>query len=156
MGRREDPPTLIIHLSDARWCVSLFSPFFGVTSIPLLRPTRAFERAEKKFDRENVLSRRGRGRPLRKLSSSTNRFTFGEKSCGKTRRWGMEGPSRNVGGNRITSGVISFVFRGARLLRTDSPSTSRKIEGGRETNSAARPLFTEKRLLLHTSPYTSR
>lgn len=51
MGRREDPPTLIIHLSDARWCVSLFFPFFGVTNIPLLRPTRAFERAEKKFDR---------------------------------------------------------------------------------------------------------
>lgn len=50
MGQREDPPTLIIHLSDTRWCVFFFSFLrFGVTNIhhsllPLLRSTHAFER----------------------------------------------------------------------------------------------------------------
>lgn len=138
VGQREDPPTLIIHLSDTRWCVFFFFSFLSSLRRykypPLSSPPSSFHARfrKEKFDRdleswnsscerENVLQRRRGGWPLRKLSSSTNRFTFGEKSCGKTRREG-EGPSRNVGGNRITSGVISSVFRrasGARLLRTD-------------------------------------
>lgn len=105
VGQREDPPTLIIHLSDTRWCVFFFFSFLSSLRRykypPLSSPPSSFHARFRKgkFDRdleswnsscerENVLQRRRGGWPLRKLSSSTNRFTFGEKSCGKTRRGG--------------------------------------------------------------------
>lgn len=137
MGQREDPPTLIIHLSDTRWCVFFFFPFFlrfGVTNIhhsllPLLRSTHAFERKN-----SIEISSRGTARASEKTFYSDDEedglcanfphrqidLRLARKVAGK--QGGGEGPSRNVGGNRITSGVISSVFRrasGARLLRTD-------------------------------------
>lgn len=139
VGQREDPPTLIIHLSDTRWCVFFFFPFFlrfGVTNIhhsllPLLRSTHAFER-----ENSIEISSRGTARASEKTFYSDDEedglcanfphrqidLRLARKVAGKQGGGRGEGPSRNVGGNRITSGVISSVFRrasGARLLRTD-------------------------------------
>lgn len=180
VGQREDPPTLIIHLSDTRWCVFFFSFLrFGVTNIhhsllPLLRSTHAFERKN-----SIEISSRGTARASEKTFYSDDEedglcanfphrqidLRLARKVAGKQGGRGRV-QVETLAGIALPRGLFRPCFA-ARAARdscgpTDSPPTrEREIRiyickgRGRETNSAARPLFTEKRLL-HTSPYTSR